>query len=54
MQKVYENRKQQRKKFFDPIHKIQCTNDNVDPEQVWRDVLHAQQTVRFSGWKRKG
>jgi prevent-host-death family protein len=45
---VYENWKQQRRMFFDAIRKLQDANREVDPEEVWEDVLKAQQAVRSS------
>lgn len=45
---VYENWKQQRRKFFDAVRKIQGANKEVDPEEVWEDVLKAQQAIRSS------
>jgi prevent-host-death family protein len=43
---VYESWKGQRKAFFTAIRKIQKANTEVDPEQVWQDVLQAQQALR--------
>ncbi len=45
---VYDNWKQQRKRFFDTIRKIQEANKGADPEQVMKDVLEAQQAIRSS------
>jgi prevent-host-death family protein len=45
---VYENWKQQRRMFFDAIRKLQDANKEVNPEEVWEDVLIAQQDVRSS------
>jgi prevent-host-death family protein len=45
---VYENWKRQRQKFFDAIRQIQETNQDIDPEQVWDDVIEAQQAARTS------
>ena len=45
---VYENWKQQRGMFFDAIRKMQDDNKDIDPEEVWEDVLKAQQAVRSS------
>jgi prevent-host-death family protein len=45
---VYENWKHQRKMFFDAIRGIQEANKTIDPEQVWDDVLQAQQAIRSS------
>ncbi|HEY5573131.1 MAG TPA: type II toxin-antitoxin system prevent-host-death family antitoxin [Anaerolineales bacterium] len=45
---VYENWKQQRRMFFDAIRKMQDDNKDIDPEEVWEDVLKAQQAVRSS------
>ena len=45
---VYENWKQQRRELFDTIRKIQESNKDADPEQVWQDVLEAQQAIRSS------
>lgn len=46
---VYENWKRQRKMFFDAIRNLQEANKEVDPEQVWDDVLQAQRALRSSG-----
>jgi antitoxin YefM len=43
---VYESWKQQRKDLFDTIRKIQEANKDADPEQVWLDVVEAQQAIR--------
>jgi prevent-host-death family protein len=45
---VYQNWKRQRELLFDTIRKIQEANQDVDPEQVWEDVLQAQQAIRSS------
>ena len=45
---VYENWKQQRRMFCDAIRKMQDDNKDIDPEEVWEDVLKAQQAVRSS------
>jgi prevent-host-death family protein len=45
---VYENWKQQRRMFFDAIRKMQDDNKDIDPEEIWEDVLKAQQAVRSS------
>ena len=45
---VYENWKQQRRMFFDAIRKMQDDNKEIDPEEIWEDVLKAQQAVRSS------
>lgn len=44
--KVYENWKRQRREFFDAVRRIQSTNEGVDPDQVIKDVLQAQQALR--------
>jgi prevent-host-death family protein len=46
---VYENWKRQREMFFDAIRELQGANQDVDPEQVWEDVLQAQYALRSSG-----
>lgn len=46
---VYENWKRQREMFFDAIRELQEANKEVDPEQVWEDVLQAQHALRSSG-----
>ena len=43
---VYKSWKRQRRIFFDSIRRIQEANQDVDPQQVWDDVLRAQQAVR--------
>ena len=43
---VYENWKRQRKQFFDAVRKIQDANRDVDPDEVMRDVIEAQQAIR--------
>lgn len=45
---IYENWKQQRKKFFNAIRQIQDTNVGAEPDQVFEDVLQSQQSVRSS------
>ena len=45
---VYENWKQQRRTLFDAVRKLQEANADVDPEQVWQDVLQAQRATRAS------
>ncbi len=45
---VYENWKQERQAFFAALREIQSVNADVDPEQVWQDVLSAQQDLRAS------
>jgi prevent-host-death family protein len=45
---VYENWKKERKAFFDTVRAIQSVNADVDPEQVWKDVVSAQQDLRSS------
>ena len=46
---VYETWKRQRKAFFDAIRQLQEASKEVDPEQVWEDVLKGQQEFRSSG-----
>ncbi|MDD5467985.1 MAG: type II toxin-antitoxin system Phd/YefM family antitoxin [Anaerolineales bacterium] len=43
---VYETWKRQREMFFDAVRQMQEVNQNVDPEEVWADVLLAQQAIR--------
>jgi len=43
---VYETWKEQRKALFNTIRKIRAANPDVDPEQVWQDVLQAQAAIR--------
>jgi prevent-host-death family protein len=43
---VYENWKLQRTQFFDAVRKIQDANRDVDPDEVMRDVIEAQQAIR--------
>jgi len=43
---VYETWKRQRKIFFDSIRQLQEANKDVDAEQVWDDVILAQQAIR--------
>jgi prevent-host-death family protein len=45
---VYENWKRQRREFFDAVRRLQSTNEEVDPDQVMKDVLQAQQAIRSS------
>ena len=45
---VYENWKRQRREFFDAVRRIQSTNEEVDPDQVMKDILQAQQAIRSS------
>jgi prevent-host-death family protein len=45
---VYENWKNERKAFFDVVREIQSVNADVNPEQVWNDVLSDQQDLRSS------
>ena len=45
---VYENWKRQRRAFFDAVRRVQSANEEVDPDQVMRDVLQAQQALRSS------
>jgi prevent-host-death family protein len=45
---VYENWKNERKAFFNAVREIQSVNADVDSEQVWKDVLSAQQDLRSS------
>lgn len=46
---VYENWKRQRKELFETIRQIQEANLGADPDQVWQDVLEAQQAIRSTG-----
>jgi prevent-host-death family protein len=43
---VYENWQRQRADFFDAIQKIREANPDADPDEVMRDVLAAQQSLR--------
>ena len=45
---VYENWKKERQAFFAAVREIQSQNPQADPEQVWKDVLSAQQELRSS------
>ncbi len=45
---VYENWKKERQAFFAALREIQSVNADVDPEQVWQEVLSAQQALRSS------
>lgn len=45
---VYENWKRQRREFFDAVRRLQAANEEVDPDQVMKDVLQAQQAIRSS------
>jgi prevent-host-death family protein len=45
---VYENWRKERQAFFNAVREIQSVNADVDPEQVWQDVLSAQQDLRSS------
>jgi prevent-host-death family protein len=45
---VYENWKRQRREFFDAVRRLQSTNEEVDPDQVMKDILQAQQAIRSS------
>jgi prevent-host-death family protein len=45
---VYENWKKERQAFFNAVREIQSVNTDVDPEQVWQDVLSAQRDIRSS------
>jgi prevent-host-death family protein len=45
---IYENWKRQRREFFDAVRRIQSTNEEVDPDQVMKDILQAQQAIRSS------
>jgi prevent-host-death family protein len=44
--KVYEIWKRQREEFFDTVRKIQESNRDADPNQVFNDVLEAQKKTR--------
>jgi len=43
---VYENWRHQRRILFDTVRKIQQANVDIDPEQVFQDVLQAQSATR--------
>lgn len=43
---VYENWKRQRTQFFDSVQKIQDANRDIDPDEVMRDIIEAQQAIR--------
>lgn len=43
---VYENWKRQRRAFLEVIRKLQDANQEVDPDQVWQDVLQTQKSLR--------
>ena len=43
---VYENWKRQRTQFFDSVQKIQDANRDIDPDEVMREIIEAQQTIR--------
>ncbi len=43
---VYDAWKEQRKALFNAVRKIREANPDVDPEQVWQDVLQAQAAIR--------
>ncbi|MBE0411347.1 MAG: type II toxin-antitoxin system Phd/YefM family antitoxin [Anaerolineales bacterium] len=43
---VYENWQRQLTNFFDAIQKIREANPDADPDEVMRDVLAAQQSLR--------
>ena len=45
---VYESWKRQRADFFDAIRKVQEANLEADPDEIMRDVLAVQQSVRSS------
>ena len=45
---VYEAWKEQRRILFDTVRKIREANPDVDPEQVWQEVLQAQAAIRTS------
>lgn len=45
---VYENWKQHRQRLIALIHEVQSANMDADPEEVMREVLHAQQATRSS------
>lgn len=43
---VYRQWKQEREELFGVIREIQAANADADPEQVMKEVLEAQQSVR--------
>jgi prevent-host-death family protein len=43
---VYENWKQQRTRLLELIGEVQAANPDVDPDEVMKDVLAAQQAMR--------
>ena len=43
---VYRRWKQEREELFGVIREIQAANADADPEQVMKEVLEAQQSVR--------
>ncbi|MFU8771154.1 MAG: type II toxin-antitoxin system Phd/YefM family antitoxin [Anaerolineales bacterium] len=43
---VYDNWQRQLTNFFDDIQKIREANRDADPDEVMRDVLAAQQSLR--------
>ena len=43
---IYENWKQQRKRLLTLIREVQLANPDVEPDEVMRDVLEAQQATR--------
>lgn len=43
---IYESWKQRRREFFELLQKFQTSSGDVDPDEVLREVLEAQQAVR--------
>jgi hypothetical protein len=43
---VYRRWKQEREELFGVIREIQAANADADPDQVMKEVLEAQQSVR--------
>ncbi len=45
---VYRRWKMEREELFEVIREVHAANPNADPDQVMREVLEAQQSVRRS------
>ena len=45
---IYDRWRKEREQLFEVISKIQEANPQVDPDQVMKDVLEAQQAIRSS------
>jgi len=45
---VYEQWKERKIRFFELIREIQVGNNDFDPDEVMRDILEAQQEIRFN------